>query len=106
MKASKNKSGDWGGENLFRLRNVTPVGYFYYLVLLKLLHGSVLRPSSGRNILEIYSDRFHSWLQPTNVSYILKKTTDPLSVEWILADIFLLEDGRTTETCSSLSNIK
>jgi hypothetical protein len=37
--------------SLFRLRNVTVVGYFYYLILLKLLHVSVVRPSSGRNIL-------------------------------------------------------
>jgi hypothetical protein len=36
---------------LFRLRNVTIVGYFYYLKLLKLLHVSVVLPSSSRNIL-------------------------------------------------------
>jgi hypothetical protein len=30
----------WGG--LFRLRNVTIVGYFYYLILPKLLHVSVV----------------------------------------------------------------
>jgi hypothetical protein len=35
---------------LFRLLNVTTVGYFY-LILLKLLQVSVVRPSSGRNIL-------------------------------------------------------
>jgi hypothetical protein len=34
---------------LFRLSKVTIVGYFYYLILLKLLHVSVVRPSSGRN---------------------------------------------------------
>jgi hypothetical protein len=39
----------WGGGALFRLRNVTIVG-FYYLVLLKLLHVSVVRPFSSRNI--------------------------------------------------------
>jgi hypothetical protein len=40
---------------LFRLRNVTIVGYFYYLLLI-LLHASVVRPSSSRNILaRIYS---------------------------------------------------
>jgi hypothetical protein len=39
-----------------------------------------------------------------NVNYILKPT-DPLSVEYILTNVFLLEDGRTTETCSNqLSN--
>jgi hypothetical protein len=36
---------------LFRLLNVTIVGHFYCLILLKLLHVSVLRPSSSRNIL-------------------------------------------------------
>jgi hypothetical protein len=36
---------------LFRLHNVTIVGYFYYLILPKLLHVSVVRPSSSRNIL-------------------------------------------------------
>jgi hypothetical protein len=36
---------------LFRLRNVTIVASFYYLILLTLLHVSVVRPSSGRNIL-------------------------------------------------------
>jgi hypothetical protein len=41
---------------LFRLRYVTIVGYFYYLILLKLLHVSVVRPSSGGNIFaRIYS---------------------------------------------------
>jgi hypothetical protein len=40
-----------------------------------------------------------------NVNYILK-TTDPLAVEQILANIFLPEDGLTTETYSSLSNNK
>jgi hypothetical protein len=41
---------------LFRLRNVTNVGYFYYLLLLKLLHVSVIRLSSSRNIFaRIYS---------------------------------------------------
>jgi hypothetical protein len=70
---------------LFRLRNTTVVGYFYYLIVLKLLNVSVVRPSSIRNILaRIYS-------------------TDS---EKILANIFLPEDGRTTETCSSLSNNK
>jgi hypothetical protein len=44
-------------------------------------------------------------LEIHNVNYILK-TTDPLPVEEILADIFLPDDGRTTETCSSLSNNK
>jgi hypothetical protein len=38
-------------EGLFRLRNVIIVDYFYYLILPKLLHVSVVRPSSGRNIL-------------------------------------------------------
>jgi hypothetical protein len=50
-----------GDEGLFRLRNFTFVGYFYYLILLKLLHVSVT--------IGIH-----------NVNYILK-TTDPLSVE-------------------------
>jgi hypothetical protein len=36
---------------LFRLRNVTIVGYFHYLILLKLKHVSVVRSSSGRGIL-------------------------------------------------------
>jgi hypothetical protein len=48
-------------EGLFRLRNVTIVGYFYYLILLKLLHVSVVLPSSGRNILtRIYSTDIES----------------------------------------------
>jgi hypothetical protein len=43
-------------ERLFRLRNLTIVGYFYYLILLKLLHVSVVRPSSSKNIFaRIYS---------------------------------------------------
>jgi hypothetical protein len=41
--------------DLFRLRNVTIVDYFYYLLLLKLLHVSVVRPSSDRNIFIQYS---------------------------------------------------
>jgi hypothetical protein len=36
---------------LFRLCNVTIVGDFYYLILPKLLHVSVVRPSSSRYIL-------------------------------------------------------
>jgi predicted ABC-type exoprotein transport system permease subunit len=55
---------------LFRLRNVTIVGYFYYLILLKLLH----------------------------VSAVVSRV--------ILANIFPLEDGRTTKTFSSLTSIK
>jgi hypothetical protein len=39
------------GGFLFRLRNVTIVGQFYYLTLLILLHVSVVGPSSGRNTL-------------------------------------------------------
>jgi hypothetical protein len=40
---------------LFRLSNVT-MDFFCYLLLFKLLHGSVVRPSSGRNIFaKIYS---------------------------------------------------
>jgi hypothetical protein len=35
---------------LFRLCNVTIVGYFYYLIFFKLLHVSVVWPSSSRNI--------------------------------------------------------
>jgi hypothetical protein len=42
--------GDGKGGS-FRLRYGTIVGYFYYLILPKLLHVSVIRPSSGRNIL-------------------------------------------------------
>jgi hypothetical protein len=53
--------GDGGGEALFRLPNVTIVG-FYYLLLLKLLHVSVIRPSSDRNIFA--------------------RTTDPLFLEY------------------------
>jgi hypothetical protein len=47
----------WGG-GLFRLRNVTIVGYFYSLILLKLLHVTVVGPSSNRNtriLARIYS---------------------------------------------------
>jgi hypothetical protein len=41
---------------LFCLHNVTIVDFFYYLILLKLLHVPVVRPSSCRNILaRIYS---------------------------------------------------
>jgi hypothetical protein len=36
------RSGDGGG-GLFRLRNVTIAGYFYYLLSLKLVHVSVVR---------------------------------------------------------------
>jgi hypothetical protein len=36
---------------LFPLHTVTIVGYFLLLLLLKLLHVWVVRPSSGRNIL-------------------------------------------------------
>jgi hypothetical protein len=36
---------------LFRLHNVTIIGHFYYLILPKLLLVSVVRPSSGINIL-------------------------------------------------------
>jgi hydrogenase-4 membrane subunit HyfE len=35
--------------SLFLLRNVTILGFYYYLLLLKLLHILVVRPSSGRN---------------------------------------------------------
>jgi hypothetical protein len=79
--------------DLFRLRNVTILGHFYYLILLKLLHLQA----------EIYLVRFvdinKSTKQPTvkaitiaihNVSYILKRT-DPLSVEQILANRFTLK---------------
>jgi hypothetical protein len=52
--------------SLFRLRNVTIVGYFYYLILHKLLHVSVVRPSSGRNIL----------------ARITRLTTNPLFLEY------------------------
>jgi hypothetical protein len=54
---------------LFRLRNATVLGYFYYLILPKLLHVSVVRPSSGRNIL----------------ATITLLTTDPLFLEYQLA---------------------
>jgi hypothetical protein len=40
--------GEGGGG--VRLHNVTIIGFFYYLLLLKLLHVSVVRPSSCRNI--------------------------------------------------------
>jgi hypothetical protein len=40
-----------GDGGLFRLRNVIIVGYFCYLILLKLLHVLVVRPSSSRDIL-------------------------------------------------------
>jgi hypothetical protein len=39
------------GGFLFRLRNVTILGYFYYLIIPKLLHVLVVRPSSSRDIL-------------------------------------------------------
>jgi hypothetical protein len=43
------------GVGLFRLGNFTIIG-FYYLLLLKLLHVSVVRPSLSRNIfVRIYS---------------------------------------------------
>jgi hypothetical protein len=66
---------------LFRLRNVTIAGYFHYLILPELLHVSVVRPSSSRNLLA----RITRLTDPDqtdhcNVNYILK-TTDPLSVE-------------------------
>jgi hypothetical protein len=48
--------GDGGG-GLFRLRNVTLVD-FYYLLLLKLLHVSVVRPSSRKNI---FARILHDW---------------------------------------------
>jgi hypothetical protein len=41
---------------LFRLRNVAIVGFFYYLLLLKLLHIYVVRPSSSRHVFA----RIHS----------------------------------------------
>jgi hypothetical protein len=45
----------WRG-GLFHLRNVTVMGFFYYLLLLKLLHVSVVWPSSSRNMFaRIYS---------------------------------------------------
>jgi hypothetical protein len=54
FKSSRHTYSRWWGI-LFRLR-VTIVGNFYCLILLKLLHVSVLRPSWGRNILAtIYS---------------------------------------------------
>jgi hypothetical protein len=50
-----NQLGD--GSFLFRLRNITIVGYFYYLLLVKLLHVLVIRPSSRKNILLARSTR-------------------------------------------------
>jgi hypothetical protein len=40
-----------GDSFLFRLRKVTIVGHFYYLILPKLLHVPVVRPSSSINVL-------------------------------------------------------
>jgi hypothetical protein len=54
------------GGGLLRPRNFTIVGYFYYLMLLKLLHVSVVRPSSSRNIL----------------ARITRLTTNPLFLEY------------------------
>jgi hypothetical protein len=54
------------GGGLFRPHNITIVVYFYYLILPKLLHVSVARPSSGRNILV----------------RITRLTTDPLFLEF------------------------
>jgi hypothetical protein len=43
-----------GGGGLFHIRNITIVGFL--LLLLKVLHVSVVRPSSSRNIFaRIYS---------------------------------------------------
>jgi hypothetical protein len=50
---------------LFRLRYFTIVGYFYYLILLKLLHVSDVRPSSSGNVLGF-----------------TRLTTDPLILEY------------------------
>jgi hypothetical protein len=88
-------------QGLSRLCNVPIVGYFYYLIVFKLLHVSVVRPSSGRNIL----------------ARITRLTTDPLFLEYsyiivigliagCCCNIFLPEDGRTTVTCSILGSIK
>jgi hypothetical protein len=46
---------------LFRLRNVTIVGKFYYLILLILLHVSVVRPSSSRNIQCVHKVHSGFW---------------------------------------------
>jgi hypothetical protein len=53
---------------LFRLRNVTIAGYFYYLILTKLLHVSVVRPSSS-NILTSLKITFEVKL-PSACSFI------------------------------------
>jgi hypothetical protein len=63
---------------LFRLRIVAIVGYFYYLILPKPLHLSVVRPSSSRNILA----RITRLIQ-------LTKKTDPYIYIYIYIYIYL-----------------
>jgi hypothetical protein len=62
----------------FRLRNVTIIDYFCYLILYvpKLLHISVVRPSSSRNI---FSRIKHNGSVVSRIN---------------IANIFLREDGR------------
>jgi hypothetical protein len=68
-------------------------------------HATPLYPQKRRSIGR-YSNHINK--QPTmnqsDLSMMLTdilKTTDSLSVEKVLANIFLLEDGRMAETCSN-----
>jgi hypothetical protein len=82
------------------------VGYFYYLILPKLLHVSVVRPSSWRNILGRITRLTKDPLFFLMLIRLYFKSNGSVVSPVILGNIFLLEDGRATETCSSLGSIK
>jgi hypothetical protein len=69
------RAWDLGDGGLFRLRNVPIVGYFYYLILLKLLHVSAVRQSWNRNILAT-TGMLRRWNNPPpHLDHLLLTTT-------------------------------